>query len=241
MKVNKLTAAWYFIRSIAITLRYSIQVIIGSWFGKMSQQKIDDIGVRWSKGLLNVVHASYTIHGQKNLIHEKEIPIIYMCNHTSLYDIPLSFVALPGSVRMMAKKELHQLPIFGHTMAHAKFPSIDRKNRHQAVKDLQYAKAIMEEGISIWIAPEGTRSKTNVLQPFKKGGFVLAIETKAIVIPVNIQGAHNILPAKSISFSRGEHVDIYIGQPIFSKKYTKKNIQQFMQDVRKEMLNAADH
>ena len=64
-------------------------------------------------------------------------------------------------------------------MTAAEFPFVDRKNRYQAIKDLAYAQQLMESGIVIWIAPEGTRSKDGKLAPFKKGAFITAIQCQS--------------------------------------------------------------
>ena len=141
-----------------------------------------------------------------------------MSNHSSLYDIPLIFESLPGSVRMLAKKELYKIPLFGFALETNDFVSIDRHNRHQAHKDLQQARKKMEEGIILWAAPEGTRSLTGALQPFKKGIFHLAMETEAIIIPVGIRGIHEVLPAKTLHFTPHQTVSVHIGAPIDSRE-----------------------
>jgi 1-acyl-sn-glycerol-3-phosphate acyltransferase len=155
-----------------------------------------------------------------------------MCNHTSLYDIPISYKAFSGySIRMLAKKEMFKIPVMGKGMQAAEFPFVDRKNRHQAIKDLAYAKQLMESGIIIWIAPEGTRSKDGRLKPFKKGAFITAIEAKAMIIPMGIRGAFSILPARSRQFNLDQTAEIHIGEPIDAAEYTLENKEELIQAV----------
>jgi len=142
-----------------------------------------------------------------------------MCNHASLYDIPICLTTLPGSIRMLVKKELMAIPIWGRAMRACGFISIDRDNSTQALADLKSAKKAMEDGTVLWIAPEGTRSKDGRLLALKKGGFRLALDTGAIIIPVGIVGAHHILPAGSLDINIGQQVNVHIGRPVDSSDY----------------------
>ena len=143
-----------------------------------------------------------------------------MCNHASLFDIPLSLQAFPTtSLRMLAKKELSRIPIMGGGMVAAEFPFIDRKNRRQAIQDLEKVKHLLESGIVMWIAPEGTRSETGALAPFKKGGFITAIKTNALIIPMGIRGANQILPARTRQFRLNQQAELHIGKPIDASRF----------------------
>lgn len=153
-----------------------------------------------------------------------------MCNHSSVYDIPLGFKAFPNhSIRMLAKKELSKIPIMGKGMSAAEFPFVDRKNRTQAIKDLEYVRQLMESGILVWIAPEGTRSKNGKLAPFKKGAFVTAIHSKATIIPIGIRGAFDIIPAKTLQINLNQKAEIHIGAPIDASQYTIENKDELVE------------
>lgn len=187
----------------------------------MDRPWVDQTIHDWANHLLSQVKVDCKIVNPHGVEPKPGQATIIMCNHTSLYDIPISFKAFPNhSIRMLAKKELSRIPIMGKGMAAAEFPFIDRKNRHQAIKDLAYAKQLMESGIVIWIAPEGTRSKTGRLAPFKKGSFITAIEAKATIIPIGIRGAYEILPAKSTQLNLNQTAEIHIGQAIDAAQYT---------------------
>ena len=105
----------------------------------------------------------------------------------------------------------------------------------QAKKDLKAAGEKMEDGIVLWIAPEGTRSRTGRLGSFKKGGFILAIETGAQIIPVGIRGSEKVLPAKTWDFYLDQQVDIHIGKPIDASAYTLENKDELIEAVRREL------
>lgn len=190
--LKKLSAYWIILQSVAITFWYSLVSLYQSRFG--SRADVDRSMRKWSAALLKVVRIKYSVSDPLHLTLVPNKSYIIMSNHASLYDIPLIFTALPGSIRMIAKKELFRVPIWGRAMQACEFPSIDRKNSAQAIKDLEYVKQKMQSGIIPWIAPEGTRSRHGGLNPFKKGGFMLALQTQATIIPVGIRGAGQVLP-----------------------------------------------
>jgi 1-acyl-sn-glycerol-3-phosphate acyltransferase len=120
-------------------------------------------------------------------------------------------------------------------MAAAEFPSIDRSNRTRAVRDLERAKQMMESGIVLWAAPEGTRSSDGALLPFKKGCFHLALDTEAVIVPVAIRGIHKVLPARSLQINLGQPVDVRVGTPIDTAGKGKDDLPQIMADVRQRL------
>lgn len=160
---------------------------------------------------------------------------IIMSNHTSLYDIPVILRSFKESVRMIAKTELFRVPIWGRAMSQSEFIEIDRGNSAKALAALEIAKEKMQSGIVPWIAPEGTRSPDGKLGPFKKGGIMMAIQTNAIIIPVGIKGTHEVLPKKSLSFTRGVAVTVTIGEPIDSNNYTRETRDELMNLVRERI------
>lgn len=191
---------------------------------------------KWASRLLNAAKVTLNVQYTVPITLQPDRAYIIMCNHTSHFDIPISLMALKGwSVRMMAKKELYKIPVFGKAMFTADFPMIDRENRRQSIKDLAHARQLMSDGIIVWVAPEGTRSPTGQLQDFKRGAFMMAIDAKAMVIPIAIRGAHNILPAKSFRLNLNQHVDVTIGEPIDASEYTSKQKDILLERVHGAM------
>ena len=93
----------------------------------------------------------------------------------------------------------------------------------------------MESGIVLWIAPEGTRSRTGRMGPLKKGGFIMAIESGATIIPVGIQGSETVLKPKTWEFFLRQKVAITIGSPIEASAYTMEQKDQLLEDVRESI------
>lgn len=215
-----------------VTFIDSVRVIMGTFFLKDKQVYAHKIVLGWAHKILGMLKVKYEIFDPLHLKFEPIRPYIIMSNHASHFDIPLMYVAFPReSIGMIAKKELFRFPAFGRGMKIAGCISIDRENKHQALKDLAAAKQSMLNGVRLWIAPEGTRSRTGGMGPFKKGGFKIAIDTKAIIVPVTIIGSRKILPAKTYDFSRGEKIAIHIGKPIDTLDYQADGLRRLMLDT----------
>lgn len=240
MKANKLQTGWILLKSIGITAWASCDTLVKCWFSSPDtiRAKIDRLSRLWSSKLLGYVKLRYEVHNPYHVKLEPHKRYILMSNHTSLYDIPLLYMALPGSIRMLAKKELFRIPIWGHAMRAAEYISIDRNNKVRAIQGLKYAQEKMESGIILWIAPEGTRSRDGKLGPFKKGGFVLALKTNAIIIPIGIRGAAKVMPPKTFDICLNQRAQVHIGQPIDTTQYSQENTEELMKAVEKSIREA---
>lgn len=143
---------------------------------------------------------------------------VYMSNHQSHLDIPVLYSSIPTrTLRMVAKTELFRVPAFGPAIRAAEFVEVDREKRGEAIASLDRARDAIADGVSIWIAPEGTRSPDGTLAPLdklKKGGFHLAVGAAAPIIPVAIRGTNAVLPPGGINLTPGLPVSVEIGDPI---------------------------
>jgi len=158
---------------------------------------------------------------------------VFMSNHRSQFDILAVVVALREfQLRWVAKVELTRVPVFGWALKHTGHIIIDRSDPKQAVASLRAAHAKMEAGVSVVIFPEGTRSPADrALLPFKKGGFMLALETGFPIVPIAIRGSRRILPRGSWQPAPGV-IDVVVGPPLAvegtSREELIKRVQQFM-------------
>jgi 1-acyl-sn-glycerol-3-phosphate acyltransferase len=140
---------------------------------------------------------------------------IYMSNHQSHMDIPLLYATLPSpTIRMLGKKELFQIPVWGRALRAAEFIEVDRTNHVRAMKSIARAAELVRDGVSIYLAPEGTRSRTGKIGKLKKGGFHLAKDTATPIVPVAIRGTIDILPRGTRAMHTGKRVELTIGAPI---------------------------
>lgn len=151
-------------------------------------------------------------------IREGRQAAIFVGNHTSLLDPPLIIATLPSHPVFMAKRELAFVPFLGWVIWLADFIFINRNHPADAIKSLRLAAQRIHDGQSIAAFPEGTRSRTGELLPFKKGAFNLAWEARVPMIPVAILGGRHILPADDWRVSPGPY-HLHIGQPVDPKEF----------------------
>jgi 1-acyl-sn-glycerol-3-phosphate acyltransferase len=153
-----------------------------------------------------------------------------MSNHQSLYDIPVIFQVIEQRLRMVSKIELASVPVWGAAMRASGFIFVDRRNREAAIRSLGEARAKLDDGVLVWIAPEGTRSRDGALGPFKKGGFILAEEMGVPVLPISIHGTSTILPARTWDLRRDQPVRVTIHPRIGREAHPTR--EAFMAAVR---------
>lgn len=222
------------------TLISCLKIIYGAYFKKGDRRYIDVIMNVWASRLLHLIGVSIKVTGTVNIPAKGERRLIVMCNHSSLYDIPISIKALDTSFRFVAKKELFRLPIFGAAIRHAEFISIDRHNGEQALKDLQKAKDKMLDGITLWMAPEGTRSKNGELSVFKRGAFHVAIETNALILPIVIKGIDKIQAGDELTLFLNQVIEVEICEPVDAEKYDRASRSELIELVRNRMLKGLE-
>ena len=217
-------------RAVATTAVASARVMVDSAKGTLTPQSADAHIDRWSKALLDQVDLKVHVVGRDKA--PRDATFVVMSNHQSLYDIPVLFQALDQRMRMIAKKELFEVPLWSTAMRRCGFIEIDRGNRSRAVDSLRAAEAALANGISIWIAPEGTRSRSGRLLPFKRGGFHLAMTAGACILPVTIDGTKDALPAKGRHITVGARVTVTLSSPIDTKEFRRRERDQLMAAVR---------
>jgi 1-acyl-sn-glycerol-3-phosphate acyltransferase len=216
------------------TLAISLPTVVDAALHRVEKKVCDDRLREWARKIIEHARIDLEVAGRENM--QPGVTYLIMSNHQSHYDVPVLFHVIGSNLRMITKEELFKVPIFGGGMRAAGFISIDRKNRHRAVASLAKAKETLAGGVHIWIAPEGTRSPTGKLLPFKKGGFNLALEADLPVLPVSVRGTRNVLRAKGVRSTPGVHVTVTIHRPIFPERYKhldfKKGRDQMIADVR---------
>jgi 1-acyl-sn-glycerol-3-phosphate acyltransferase len=171
---------------------------------------------------------------QLTVVGAEKVPLdrafVYMSNHQSHIDIPVLYATVPSpSLRMVAKTELFRIPGFGRAMRAAEFVEVDRGDRQSAVDSLKRAAATVESGISVWIAPEGHRSRDGALGPLKKGGFHLARETGTAILPVALSGTRDVLPPDTSRMRHDVPVRVLFGAPIETRS---RAIPDLMDEVQ---------
>ena len=189
----------------------------------------------WARILLALCRVRLVVQGASSIAAPG--PYLFLSNHQSQFDILAVVLAIPLQFRILAKKELFYIPIFGWVLKLSGFVGIDRSNRDKAIRSLEQAAQRLRGGTSLLIYAEGTRSLDGKLLPFKKGGFVLAIQAGVPIVPVTIQGSREILAKGSLRIRPGT-IHVEIGRPIDPAAYTLDDKERLMQDVRAVMERA---
>jgi 1-acyl-sn-glycerol-3-phosphate acyltransferase len=207
-----------YIRSLAITapLIFLYTGIMGSI--SLASSLVDSSGKLqhscariWSRLILWTSGIRVKVEGLDHL--QPNAPYILCANHQSHMDTPIMLAALPFQFRFAAKKELFRLPFLGWHLRRSGHVAIDRGNPHAAMKSLREATDKIRRGMPVVIFPEGGTSVDGRIKPFKRGGFLLATESLADVVPVTIRGSRKVLVPKTHHVRRGE-VEVELGAPV---------------------------
>ena len=184
--------------------------------------------VIWSTGI------QYDVTGLENL--EQDDKYIFMSNHESALDILFGVACIPYKIVFLAKKELFRIPVFGWTMQAAGMIKIDRQNPERAKKSVDAAvHTLIHSSFSTLIYPEGTRSETGDLLPFKKGGFILAIRSQLPIVPVTIIGAGEVLSKGSFTINQGK-IKVIICKPIPTLNLEVNNKEELIEGCRNAII-----
>jgi 1-acyl-sn-glycerol-3-phosphate acyltransferase len=166
----------------------------------------------WARIIVIAAGIKLEINGLENLT--KMTSYVLVGNHQSHMDIPIVTVALPIPLRIISKQELFKIPVFGWGMKAVGIISIDRFNQKKSIESLHEAEKVLQtHRVSILAFPEGTRSPDGKIHSFKKGPFVLAINTGMPILPISISGTRHVLPKGKLRLNSGR-VRVIIHPPI---------------------------
>jgi 1-acyl-sn-glycerol-3-phosphate acyltransferase len=187
----------------------------------------------WSWLILRIAGISLKTAGLNHI--DPAGKYVFMVNHQSNVDIPVLINSLSQfQLRWIAKKELLWVPFLGWAMWASKHIAIDRTNTLGAVKTLERAKERISAGISVVVFPEGTRSRDGKLLRFKKGGFLLAVQTGTAIVPVTINGSGALLPPGAWRLQPGT-IEVTLGQAITVEGYQAGNLRLLSERVRERI------
>jgi len=204
-------------RAVATVFFIAVATAVGSVWGILLRlrdptgNKVLDLARAWSGWVTSFAGVKIVVVNRGKL--DPAQPYVFMANHASSLDIWAVFVAVPRRLRMIAKKQLGRIPLFGWVMHAGRFIFIDRGNGMAARRSIDEAGKRIHDGESVLIFPEGTRTRDGALLPFKKGGFHLAVKAGVPIVPVALRGARELMPRGSYLLRSGI-VTAVIGEPI---------------------------
>jgi 1-acyl-sn-glycerol-3-phosphate acyltransferase len=222
----------YLITSLYVLIAGPIGLLIGvpfRWKGIL--YFLGRIGVRMALALAGI---RYRLHGRDRIPRGRAV--VFCSNHESNVDPPVLFIALHRRLHVLFKAELKKLPILGTVMLAGGFVAVERDKREASMASIDEAAQSIRDGNTFLIFPEGTRSRTSELLPFKKGGFIMAIKAQAPVVPVAVSGGREAM-RKGSWFVRPVMVDVAIGEPVETAGLSLDDRDQVIEIVRQRIEN----
>ena len=189
------------------------------------------VGVGLALGLAGI---RYRVRGREHI--PKNRAVVFCSNHESNVDPPVLFQALHKRLHVLFKAELTKLPVLGKVMVAGGFVPVERDKREASMASIDQAAASIRSGNSFLIFPEGTRSRTAEMLPFKKGGFIMAIKAQAPILPVSVSGGRAAMQ-KGSWFVRPVMVDVKIGEPVETAGMTVDDRDELIEVVRTRIEN----
>ena len=161
---------------------------------------------------------------------------VFMPNHLSFMDGPLVATVIPRPVRIILKKAVFIVPVLGIAMRYVGFISVDRKGAQGGRKSIERAAALMRaKRYSFLVFPEGTRSRDGKPQAFRRGGFFLALESGAAIIPVTITGTYELMP-RGQWYAKSGPIRVSFHDPILTTGYNVETMGALMDAVKESIL-----
>ena len=231
-----------FLRALATVLFIAVVTTLGSVWGLLlrlrdpSGGRVLDLARAWSGWVTSFAGVKIVVENRAKLVDDQ--PYVFVANHASSLDIWAMFLVLPRRIRMLAKKQLARIPLFGWGMWAGRFIFIDRQNAVAARRSIDEAGRRIHDGESVLIFPEGTRTRDGTLGPFKKGSFHLAVKAGVPIVPVALRGTRELMQRGSFLLRSGT-ITAVVGEPIPTQglgEEERANLSERVHSVVEAML-----
>lgn len=195
---------------------------------------LPDAFLRYGMGMMGVgrviLGITMDVEGRERL--GRATPCVFMCNHLSFLDGPLLMTVLDRPARIIVKRFVFRIPVLGPGMRFAGYVPVDKAGKGQGRERIaRAARLVRDKGYSFLVYPEGERSWDGALQPFRRGGFFLALEAGVPVVPVSIRGTYELMPRGTWRIRQGR-VRIVFHEPVVVAGYTRETLPVLMERVR---------
>jgi putative phosphoserine phosphatase / 1-acylglycerol-3-phosphate O-acyltransferase len=188
----------------------------------------------WTRLLMASIGIDLNVIGEENLTAQR--PAVFIFNHRNQADPFIAGRLISDNFTSVGKKELEKDPLMGTIGKVLDAAFIDREDPKAAIESLRKMEDLARKGISILIAPEGTRLDTTEVGPFKKGPFRIAMASGTPIVPIVIRNAEVIAERNSSTFNAGT-VDVAVFPPIPVDDWTTENLDERIAEVRQIYLD----
>jgi len=231
----------YFIIAVLIivTVFYAVAVILHMVLFR-DREVFYRYARSWSRLLLDLSDVHVTLEGVNHLVPGTRY--VYASNHASLFDIPVVLATVPDNVRIMYKRELEKIPVFGWCLKMSPFIAVDRAKSREAAGVLDATVHSMSSGTSVLVFPEGTRSNDGTLGVFKRGAVSLAVKSGTPIVPVTLIGTAAVMPARTKKLVGGSvtlHVDAPLPVAHITNSAEEKALTARLREIIEGRLNPA--
>jgi 1-acyl-sn-glycerol-3-phosphate acyltransferase len=226
---------WFYAVLVVSTIYHALAAIVTGILRVRHRRGgvYDWAGTDWARQILRAAGTPVVAEGLERIPRDQ--PVVYASNHSSMFDIWALFATLPGSVRFVAKQELFRIPLLGGAMRAAGHIPIDRTHKTRAFEAYDGAARTIARGFSAVVFPEGTRSRTGELLPFKNAPFALAIAAQVPLVPVYVHDTFDIKPKGRFGL-RPRPIRLLVGEPIPTKGLVAGDRERLREQVRAAML-----
>jgi len=231
-----LRTLWYYVVLVVSTIVHATAAVVAGLFRVRNRRGgvYDWASTDWSRDILRAAGTPVMAEGLEHIPRDQAV--MYASNHSSMFDIWALFAVLPGSVRFVAKQELFKIPLLGGAMRAVGHIPIDRAARKKAFEAYDEAARTIRKGTSsILVFPEGTRSRTGELLPFKNAPFGLAIAAQVPIVPVYVHHTFEILP-KGAWRLRPRPIRLLAAPPIMTTGLRPDDRERLRDQVRAAMV-----
>ncbi|MCG8588226.1 MAG: HAD-IB family hydrolase [Proteobacteria bacterium] len=201
------------------------------------REAINVLGSMWSDLATSLAGVDLRVEGEQHLWSHR--PAVFLFNHQSGLDTILVLKLLRRDVTAVAKKEIRANPVFGPLFSAAGVVFVDRADRAKAIDSLKDAVEALRQGRSLTIAPEGTRSATPRLGPFKKGAFHIALQAGVPIVPIVFRNVLDALPKDAVVV-RPASVEAVVLPPIDTSRWTRDGLDSEIEAIRRQYLEVLD-
>jgi 1-acyl-sn-glycerol-3-phosphate acyltransferase len=220
---------FYFVAVVSFFIGTFLAIVF-TIFAKNKYGPFQFFARAWAKLLMFVSGSKVTISGLENV--PANGGLIFASNHQGAFDILIHLAYLPRHIHFVAKAELFRIPIFGWYMKAAGYVPVEREAGASAHRAIGSVSEVLDKGECILIFPEGTRSKTGELLPFKRGSLLAAFQSGVPVIPVAISGSHKTMPKHTLLIKRVP-IKLNIGKSISFDRF--KGVKPTREDYEREL------